>query len=131
MSKPTRELREEEFAGRLRWRVWQPIAEILWIYRGYAAGMLGSAALLAMIDSQLPAAMGRAFDALGGAAGHSVWFHLAIYAGLSMLLALFVFVLIISAGKASTGLAYDIRRVGFDRLQALPFSYYDTRSSAM
>jgi ATP-binding cassette subfamily B protein len=128
MSKPTRELREEEFAGRLRWRVWQPIAEILWIYRGYAAGMLGSAALLAAIDSQLPAAMGRAFDALGGAAGHSVWFHLAIYAGLSMLLALFVFVLIICAGKASTGLAYDIRRVGFDRLQALPFSYYDTRS---
>ena len=128
MSRPVKELHEEEFAGRLHWSAWKPIANILWTYRTFMAAMLGSAVLLAIIDSQLPAAMGRAFDALNGTAGASVWFHLAVYAGLSLLLALFVFVLIISTGKASTGLAYDIRRVGFDRLQALPFSYYDTRS---
>jgi ATP-binding cassette subfamily B protein len=128
MSKPILELSEEEFAGRLHWSAWRPIAAIIWTYRYFAGGMLGCAALLAVIDSQLPAAMGRVFDALGEGEVSLVWFHLSVYGVLSLLLALFVFFMIICAGKAGTGLAYEIRRVGFDRLQSLPFSYYDTRS---
>ena len=56
MSKPILELSEEEFAGRLHWSAWRPIAAIIWTYRYFAGSMLGCAGLLAVIDSQLPAA---------------------------------------------------------------------------
>ncbi|MEJ6951559.1 ABC transporter ATP-binding protein [Natronospora cellulosivora (SeqCode)] len=50
------------------------------------------------------------------------------YAGLVLLQGLNVWVFIAFAGKLEVYLAYDIRKVGFERLQELSFSYYDKKA---
>lgn len=49
----------------------------------------------------------------------------AIYALLAVVQAINVWAFIAFAGKLETGLGYDIRKDGFERLQELTFSYYD------
>ena len=48
-----------------------------------------------------------------------------IYAGLVALQAVNVWLLIDIAGKIEIGVCYDIRKLGFKKLQELSFSYYD------
>lgn len=43
-------------------------------------------------------------------------------------LALTVFLFIALAGKLETKMAYDIRKIGFEKLQLLPLSYYDDKA---
>lgn len=52
----------------------------------------------------------------------------AVYGALVTIQALNVWLLISIAGKIEIGLCYDIRKVGFKRLQELSFSYYDRTS---
>ena len=49
------------------------------------------------------------------------------YGALFTVFAWFVWFFIRMAGRVATGVAYDLRRKGFARLQELSFSYYDTR----
>ncbi|MBU5676954.1 ABC transporter ATP-binding protein/permease [Alkaliphilus sp. MSJ-5] len=51
-----------------------------------------------------------------------------VYAILVMILAICVWLLIALAGSIETGLCYDIRKLGFKRLQELSFSYYDNKA---
>lgn len=51
-----------------------------------------------------------------------------IYAMLVIVLSIFVWLLIALAGKVETGLCYDIRKIGFKRLQELSLSYYDNKA---
>lgn len=48
-----------------------------------------------------------------------------IYAALVVVQAFNVWLFIAIAGKMETGITYDIRKAGFQRLQELSFSYYD------
>ncbi|MCK9443326.1 MAG: ABC transporter ATP-binding protein/permease [Tissierellaceae bacterium] len=43
-------------------------------------------------------------------------------------LAFTVFMFIVLAGKLEMKMAYDIRRIGFEKLQILPLSYYDNKA---
>lgn len=52
----------------------------------------------------------------------------AAYGGLVILQAINVYYLIKIAGEIELNLSYDIRKVGFKRLQELSFSYYDKTS---
>ena len=51
---------------------------------------------------------------------------IAMYAGLVLIQATNVWLLITIAGKIEMRICYDIRRTGFEHLQELSFSYYDT-----
>ncbi len=53
--------------------------------------------------------------------------YIAVYLGIIVVLCIGVWVFIDMAGNISNRLAHDIRRDGFDRLQELEFSFYDTR----
>jgi ATP-binding cassette subfamily B protein len=57
-----------------------------------------------------------------------LWGFAAIYGGLVVLQAVNVYFLILIAGRIELGLSYDIRKIGFKRLQELSFSYYDKTS---
>lgn len=122
-------MREEEFAGQLRLSAWRQIARIFWRHKRFFAGFLASAGTLAAIDTALPATMGRLLDAVkDGEPLRNVLGYAGLYATEAVFLTSMIFVLIFCAGKVSTAVAYDIRRIGFAKLQELPFSYYDTRS---
>lgn len=122
-------MQEEEFAGQLRWAAWREISGIFRRQWRWFTGFLCTAGLLAMIDSAMPATMGRLFDELNnGAPLSSVLFFAGLYGAEALSLATAVFGLIYCAGQVSPSVAFDIRERGFARLQELPFSYYDTRS---
>ena len=53
-----------------------------------------------------------------------VWFAV-IYSLLIALQVFLIFTFIRESGKVETGMCYHIRRLGFRKLQELPFSYYD------
>lgn len=57
-----------------------------------------------------------------------LWGFAAAYGGLVILQAINVYYLIKIAGEIELDLSYDIRKVGFKRLQELSFSYYDKTS---
>lgn len=51
-----------------------------------------------------------------------------IYFALATISAFSVYHFISMAGKLETQMAYDIRRIGFEKLQLLPLSYYDDKA---
>lgn len=51
-----------------------------------------------------------------------------IYLMAVIALAFTVFMFIVLAGKLEMKMAYDIRRIGFEKLQILPLSYYDNKA---
>lgn len=51
-----------------------------------------------------------------------------IYFSMVLLLGITVYVHISLAGKLETKMAYDIRKIGFEKLQLLPLSYYDNNA---
>ncbi|MDD4503469.1 MAG: ABC transporter ATP-binding protein [Clostridiaceae bacterium] len=54
-----------------------------------------------------------------------LWIFAGAYLLLTLMQALNVRLLVLNAGKIETGVVYDIRHKGFDKLQQLSFSYYD------
>lgn len=51
-----------------------------------------------------------------------------IYFSMVLLLSITVYIHITLAGKLETKMAYDIRKIGFEKLQLLPLSYYDNNA---
>lgn len=51
-----------------------------------------------------------------------------IYLLAAGLLSVTIYIFISLAGKLETQMAYDIRRIGFEKLQMLPLSYYDNKA---
>lgn len=52
----------------------------------------------------------------------------AVYATLVVILSICIWVFISLAGEIEAGLCYNIRKIGFKRLQELSFSYYDNKA---
>jgi ATP-binding cassette subfamily B protein len=82
---------------------------------------------VAVCDILLPRVTGAVIDSAVAGTGARIGTYGAFYLGLIILLALTVWVFIVMAGVTATGLAYDLRRVAFARLQELSFSFYDHR----
>jgi ATP-binding cassette subfamily B protein len=119
---------DDAYRGHLDWGLWRRIAAHAWPYR-LQLGLLGGAGLVvAAVDAALPVVTGRLIDAaVAGAAGEQL---LAYGLGYGLLLAVFavcVWAFITLAGQTATGVAYDLRKRGFQRLQELPFAYFDVR----
>jgi len=64
-------------------------------------------------------------DAVTGAS--RTWIYGLLYLAIGIFMAFMVRLFIRLAGVAATGIAYDLRRVAFAKLQELSFSYYDHR----
>lgn len=106
--------------------LWRRILAHARPYRGQLAGLAGSGLLVAICDISFPRLSGAIIDnAVAG--GDRIWTYGAIYIAVGVLLAFMVRVFIRLAGIVSTGVAYDLRRAAFAKLQELSFSYYDHR----
>lgn len=51
-----------------------------------------------------------------------------IYVALVVIISICIGLFIVFAGNVEVGLSYDIRKIGFQRLQELSFSYYDNKA---
>ena len=96
-------------------------------YRRSLVGLGFAGMTVAVCDVLLPRVTGAVIDSTVSGAGRSIGTYGAFYLALVVLLALMVWFFIVMAGVTATGLAYDLRRLAFARLQELSFSFYDHR----
>jgi len=112
--------------NRIDMNLWRRILTHARPYRNALTGLVGSGILVAVCDIAYPRLSGAIVDnAVAG--GNRIWVYGAIYLAVGMLMAFLVRVFIRLAGIVSTGVAYDLRRAAFAKLQELSFSYYDHR----
>ena len=119
---------DDERSGSLDLRLWMNFIRHLRPYRGWAFAMCGFGFALAIVESLIPPLTGWMIDEAitNGATTKLAWMGGA-FAVMMVAFALFVWVFILSAGRLATGVAYDLRKGCFSRLQALPFSFFDVR----
>ena len=90
-------------------------------------GLLGLC--VAAIDTAIPLVTAQLIDAATAGAGVSLLRGYGIaYAAMLLGIASAVWGFIVLAGRISTGIAHDLRRAAFARLQELSFSFYDVRA---
>lgn len=122
---PIQAFTEEEYAGHLNWRLWRDMLRFARPYARYLVILMGIAVVTACCEAAFNLATRQIIDAaIAGSRGRIVT-GAAFFAGLAATLATCVLVLIRVAGKCSLGIAHDIRRAVFDKLQELHFAYYD------
>lgn len=117
---------EQDYTKRFDFGLWKKLFRYI---KGYkkealmlAAVMIGVGGIDAVFPMMTKEAVDR-FVMQGTTAGLGRF--ALIYAGLVVWQAINVWLLIAIAGRMESGIAYDIRRAGFQRLQELSFSYYD------
>jgi ATP-binding cassette subfamily B protein len=119
---------EDEFHGRLDWRMWLSVLKRAMRYpRNVAA--LGCVAVMSAIGDASFAPLTRMVidEATQHGLGPRLWMWVAAYMIMVSSLCFFVWLFIYNAGKISRYLSHDIRKECFDKLQDLPFAYFDAR----
>jgi len=106
--------------------LWRPMLAYARPYWHSFAGLGLAGMAVALCDVLLPRVTGVVIDSAVSGAGR-IGLYGAFYAGLILLLAFMVWLFIVMAGVTATGVAYDLRRLAFGRLQQLSFSFYDHR----
>ncbi|HVT81968.1 MAG TPA: ABC transporter ATP-binding protein [Phycisphaerae bacterium] len=119
---------EDTFTGKIDWALWRRTVQFARPYRWHVAGLMSIGATCAVWDAMLPRFTGRMIDAItaSDAAGlrHVMYEYIAVVA--AFVLCIFTFILL--AGRIATSLSFDIRQAAFEKLQQLPFSFYDRKA---
>ena len=124
------EIEETIEIRKIDWSLWRRIVDHMRPYPKQITHMLLSGLILAGIETSFPLITAGIIDAATGErSSSSVGNYMALYLGLVTLFAGLVWLFIRTAGKLSTSVAYDLRSGTFTKLQQLPFSFFDTRST--
>ncbi len=119
-------IKEQEYSKKIDFRVWKKLLSYLKPYRKILMLLCVIMIGVSGVDVVFPYMNKYAIDnfiTTGNLDG--LWKFSLIYVGLIILQAVNILVFIAIAGKLETSLPYDIRKIGFERLQQLSFSYYD------
>lgn len=121
------EFQEEVFSKGFNIELWKKLLRYAKPYRGRLAFLSLIMGILAGFDALLPLLQGYAIDnfIMVRTTSGTVGFFI-VYASIVIVQAIVVKYMINSAGIVETGVCYDIKKDGFERLQTLSFSYYDT-----
>ncbi|MFB3894232.1 MAG: ABC transporter ATP-binding protein [Phycisphaerae bacterium] len=118
-------LMEEEYSGRFNARLWRKVLRYVWPFKRCLGPLLVVSLVTAGCDVSTNLLVRRFIDsAVAGDAGAVLTSGLMFF-GVITLLVTCVWLFIALAGKAAVGIAHDIRRDVFARLQELEFAYYD------
>ena len=125
-------LEEDVFTGRLDLALWRKVVVFARPYRKYLVRLVMVAAIVAFFDISFPLIVGSIIDALyrhsqTGADPH-LGLRLAAYIALIVSFAACIWGFIIICGKITVGVSHDIRKAAFEKLQELPFSFYDRKA---
>lgn len=119
---------DDERSGAIDLRLWMNFIKHLKPHRRMALTMCGAGFGLAIIEASLPPLTGFMIDeALEQGVTNRLITMGAIFMVMMMLFAFTVWLFIKAAGALATGVAYDLRNGCFQRLQELPFSFFDVR----
>jgi ATP-binding cassette subfamily B protein len=113
-------------SNRIDTELWRRILAHARPYRRPLAGLAVSGMIVAVCDVALPRVTGAIIDNAVSNGGR-IWIYGLLYLAIGIFLASMVRQFIRLAGIAATGVAYDLRRSAFAKLQELSFSYYDHR----
>ncbi len=116
----------EDVLGTVDRGLWRRIARHALSYKKAAWGMIAGGVLIAVVEALLPFIIGVLVDAVidGGNTKRIIWLSIA-YVGCCIAFCILVWCFIVAAGKLATGMAHDLRRASFQRLQELESSYFD------
>lgn len=119
---------EDAFQPRLNLALWRGMMPFARPYRRHLLWLSAIAAVCAACDVALPWVTGRIVDriTIHGAHARLLGMELA-YGAIVITLAGCIYAFIILAGQITTGVSYDIRKSAFDKLQELPFAFYDRK----
>ena len=118
---------EEVFSKGFNLELWKKLIHYTKPYKGKLVALSLYMAIVAGFDAAIPLMQKYAIDNFiitKTGAGTTLFF--VLYALIVVFQALVVKAMISTAGIVETGVCYDIRKDGFEHLQALSFSYYDT-----
>ena len=113
--------------SRLDLGLWRQMLDHARPYRRSLTGLALAGLVVAAIDVLLPRVTGAVIDDAITGGGERIWIYGGVYVGLVVTMSLMIWVFIVFAGVAATGVAYDLRRSAFAQLQRLSFSFYDHR----
>ena len=116
----------EDVLGTVDRGLWRRIARHASAYKGAAAGMIIGGVLIAIVEALMPFIIGVLVDSIieGSNTGKITWLSLA-YVFCCFAFCVLVWCFIVAAGKLATGMAHDLRRESFKRLQELESAYFD------
>jgi ATP-binding cassette, subfamily B, bacterial len=127
MSAPAME--EEVFTGKMDFALWRKMLRFALPHKRKIISVMVLGAIVACFDNILPLMTGRIVDAVT-AQGRAT--HLEKYLfEYALIIAGFVcciFGFIMLAGRTTVCISYDIRETCFEKLQRLPFAYYDRKA---
>jgi len=121
---------EDTFSSRVDWRLWGQVFRHALPHRRFVIPLAFTSVLIAGVDSSFALVTRAAVDAVAAqGAQASLVGHALVYGGLTVGLAVGVWLFILLAGSVANHVSHDIRRDGFARLQELEFAFFDTRST--
>lgn len=121
--------KNEQINDKMNLNIWKDFFEYLKPYKKEFLKLIGLMVMLGTMDSTFPLLSKYAVDnfvntkSLNGIGYFAVIYFLGI-----LILCTIIYLFIAQAGKLETKMAYDIRKIGFTKLQELPLSYYDDKA---
>jgi len=117
---------EEDYTKRFDLSLWKKIIRLAKPYHKNLLLTMIYMAICAVMDVVWPRMTGIAMDTFikDGSTQGLVWFAVACL-GITVVQVFAIYKFQIHSGKVETGTCYTIRKMGFQKLQELPFSYYD------
>jgi ATP-binding cassette subfamily B protein len=118
---------EKEYKSKINFRLWKNFLSFIRPYRYHLFGLITVMLIVGAIDATFPYLTKYAIDNYV-VPKSLLGFHKFIITFLiiTVIQAINVFLLIYFAAKIETYLAHDIRKAGFEKLQELSLSFYDT-----
>ena len=122
-------MEEDVFTGKMDFALWRKMLKFALPHKGKILGVMALGAIVSGFDMSLPFLTGRIVDAIS-AQGSSADLreYMLIYAGVIVGFIACIFGFIMIAGRTTVDISYDIRQTCFDKLQRLPFSFYDRKA---
>lgn len=119
-------IKEQEYNKRFDYKLWLKLFTFVKPYKNHIIKLLFVMIGVGGIDVLFPLMTKYAIDnfVLKGTF-QGFWVFASVYFVLILIQALNIKLLVVISGKIETGVVYDIRHKGFDKLQQFSFSYYD------
>jgi ATP-binding cassette, subfamily B, bacterial len=125
----THTMEEDVFTGKMDFVLWRKMLRFALPHKGKILGVMSLGALVSCFDMCLPYMTGRIVDTVS-TNGASTDLHkfMLVYGCIVIGFASCIFSFIMIAGRITVAISYDIRETCFDKLQRLPFAYYDRKA---
>jgi ATP-binding cassette subfamily B protein len=122
-------MEEDVFTGKMDFALWRKMWRFARPHRRKICALIMLGSVVSGADISFALLNGRIVDAVAaqGHAMHTGKFILT-YIGVIAWFVTCIFSFIMVAGRITVSISYDIRETCFDKLQRLPFSYYDRKA---